>query len=329
MPIDKLARFFIKAHLVFYFDVCAKFQRFVFIKGWCSSSGGVGAMITDIKVKSANVCFMNWEFVGSLPHLGSNSAGFEIYLQLKNGEFPLDLSITFHSPKHQSKLWTWVNIHDRMSEQRDRSVLTHRFIKMFQESKAKTLLDIGGRARSGILRAHKYVPHDTNIDILDIHPGDGVTFVCDVHEMSSVIRQGRYDAILSISVFEHLIMPWKVAVEMNRVLKLGGIALVHTHQTLGMHDMPWDYYRFSDEAWKGIFNHATGFEILGTELDDLLFIVPFEWAPRHSDAEKSAGFENSSVLVRKISEATIDWPLSAQQVTSDMYPSGVNIDRSR
>ncbi|WP_373690468.1 methyltransferase domain-containing protein [Sphingobium sp. DEHP117] len=58
-----------------------------------------------------------------------------------------------------------------------------------------------------------------------------------------------FDAVYSVSVFEHLLMPWKVALEMNRVLRMGGIAYIHTHQTLGLHDMPWDFWRFSDTSW--------------------------------------------------------------------------------
>ena len=92
------------------------------------------------------------------------------------------------------------------------------------------------------------------------------TVVADAHQLSSVLPASYFDAVTSTAVFEHLVMPWKVAIEMNRVMKVGAWAFIYTHQTIGMHDLPWDYFRFSDNAWKGIFNRHTGFEIIGTEL---------------------------------------------------------------
>ena len=142
--------------------------------------------------------------------------------------------------------------------------------------------------------------------------------------MSEVLPHDHFDGVYSVAAFEHLAMPWKVAVEMNRVMKVGAIGLVHTHQTIGMHDLPWDYFRFSDSAWKGIFNAHTGFEIIETFMWLRQFIIPFQWKERYRDAEKGAGFEGSTVLFRKIGPATVDWPLRADQVTSDSYPEGVN-----
>jgi hypothetical protein len=306
--------------LTFYFDVCTKFHRSIFIKGWCHSASAGRPALKAIKVKSKQILFQSWELLGHLAHLGENSAAFEVHLHLTSSEFPNDLSVSFEADGHAPENWTWQMIYARMMGQRDRSVLTRRFRMMIQEAGAETMLDIGGRARSGLLRANDY-SEDLNVDVLDILPGNGVTIVCDAHEMSKVIGTAKYDAILCVSVFEHLIMPWKVAVEMNRVLRMGGIALIHTHQTIGMHDLPWDFFRFSSDSWKGMFNHATGFDILGTEQSDPQFIIPFEWSERHREAEKGAGFEGSTVLLRKTSEATVDWPLTAKQVTLDMYPT--------
>ena len=196
--------------------------------------------------------------------------------------------------------------------------ISDKFIEYTQQEKVKNILDIGGRARSGILHSSDYP--GKSVTVIDIVPDDGVDIVCDAHEISKKLINNYFDAVRCSAVFEHIIMPWKVAVEMNRVMRHGAVAMVRTHQTIGMHDMPWDYYRYSDTAWHGIFNRHTGFEIIATRLADPMFIIPFQWRERFLYVEKTAGFESSSVLIKKISEATVDWPLTSEDVVQDYYP---------
>lgn len=197
--------------------------------------------------------------------------------------------------------------------------LLEEYESIIKQSGYSKLLDIGGRARSGVLYADRY--RNKEVVVLDILPGDGVDVVCDAHNMSSVFPHGYFDAIFSVAVFEHLIMPWKVALEMNRVMRIGAVGFIVTHQTVGMHDRPWDYFRYSDTAWKGMFNRHTGFEILGTELGDIQYIIPHTYQPRYHEVEKTGGHEYSAVLVRKIAETNLDWPLIAKDVTEDVYPT--------
>ncbi len=116
-------------------------------------------------------------------------------------------------------------------------------------------------------------------------------------------------------------MPWKVALEMNRVLRVGGIAFIHTHQTLGLHDMPWDFWRFSDTSWDGLFNHITGFKIIGRAMAHEHFLIPFIWRPDKHDAEYSAGYESSAVYLEKIGECQIEWPVELNQIITSTYPT--------
>ena len=196
--------------------------------------------------------------------------------------------------------------------------LMQRFSELTQGDGFRRMLDIGGRARSGVLRADQF--RSKEVLVLDVVEDSGVDVVCDAHCMSRVLEPGSFDVVFSCSVFEHLVMPWKVAVEMNRVMRIGAIGLIVTHQTVGMHDMPWDYFRFSDSAWKGLFNSHTGFEILGTELGDIQYIIPHIYQDRYADVEKTGGYEFSAVLVQKTGVTDLDWPLKAGDVTSDMYP---------
>ena len=66
---------------------------------------------------------------------------------------------------------------------------------------------------------------------VDVHPGPNVDVVGDAHRLSQLV-DGPFDAVYSISTFEHLAMPWKVVLEINRVLRDGGLLFTATHHTL-------------------------------------------------------------------------------------------------
>lgn len=89
-----------------------------------------------------------------------------------------------------------------------------------------------------------------------------------------------------------------------------------------MHDLPWDFWRDSDAAWKGLFNVRTGFEIIGTALSSEQYVISFHYQDRYVDAEKSAGFESSSVLIRKIGECAEQWAAGLTDLDDTTYPHG-------
>ena len=115
-----------------------------------------------------------------------------------------------------------------------------------------------------------------------------------------------------------------MAVEINKILRIGGIGLIFTHQTIGMHDLPWDFFRFSDNAWHALFNEATGFRIIDKCLDYTQFVLPSIIRNDKIDAEKAAGFEGSVVLFEKTGECNLSWDVEMNQIINTMYPSGID-----
>jgi hypothetical protein len=195
-----------------------------------------------------------------------------------------------------------------------------KFSDMVNAGEGTRLLDIGGRARSGVDYSKMF---DAAVcTVLDVLPGENVDVVGDAHEMSKFFPPASFDAIFSTSVFEHLLMPWVVAGEMSKLLRIGGFAFIATHQTLGMHDLPWDFWRFSDTAWDGLFNRLTGFEILDRALENPQYITPHFWSPEQGEhLEAAVGFVGSSVLVRKIAEPQLEWgPVAVASVIGTVYP---------
>lgn len=253
-----------------------------------------------------------------------NRFGFTIEAFLSRTDFPVGwrLELQRGSDRWQSEL-------PALMEQTyglKHSSLRARFAAEIADYIARTgierpmLLDVGGRARSGVEHSRDY--RECAVVTFDIVAEDGVDVVGDAHELSRHFPPESVDIVHCISVFEHLLMPWKAAVEMGRVMKTGGIALVHTHQTIGLHDVPWDFYRFSDTSWPGIFNRHTGFEILATDMSGFMHIMTRSWTTRYLGMEASGGFESSSVLVRRIGPPVVAWDVSLPELIATRYPSG-------
>lgn len=84
----------------------------------------------------------------------------------------------------------------------------------------------------------------------DIVRGTDVDLVADAHHLPFT---AGFDAVIAISVWEHLRRPWVAAEEVARCLKPGGLVYVLTHQTFPLHGYPHDYYRFSKVALADMF----------------------------------------------------------------------------
>jgi SAM-dependent methyltransferase len=184
------------------------------------------------------------------------------------------------------------------------------------------VLDLGGRARSRVQKSEMY-PH-CDVTVFDIIAAPGVDVVGDAHALSAHFPPDSFDFAISLAVFEHLLMPWKAAVELSRVLKPGGLAYIWAPQSCPVHDTPWDFFRFSDNAWHALFNRRTGFEVLATDMSQSLHMVPRVLPEQEAFAERTFGFASSEALVRRIGPAEVDWPVNLSEVIDTRYPSHVS-----
>ena len=107
---------------------------------------------------------------------------------------------------------------------------------------------------------------------LDVAPGPDVDVVGNVHALPSEWEE-RFDAFIAIAVWEHLERPWIAAREVARVLAPGGKFLVITHQTFPIHGYPSDFFRFSREALRLIFEDA-GLTVEACDYKNRCLIVP-------------------------------------------------------
>ena len=124
----------------------------------------------------------------------------------------------------------------------------------------------GGQSKRGLFPRCSYVGfdyyEDANTDV-----------VGDAHELSQYFGS-EFDAVFSLAVFEHLAMPWVVAAEINKVLKVGGLTFHSTHFAFPLHERPWDFWRYTDQSLRVLFSPALGFEVIGTAFDTPARIHP-------------------------------------------------------
>lgn len=188
-------------------------------------------------------------------------------------------------------------------------------------SRRAKVLEIGSRARSGITRRTLF-PSDCDYTGFDIVAGENVDVVGDAHAMSRHLPAEHFDFVFSVSVWEHLAMPWLVSLQLNRVMKTGGLAMINTHQSWPVHEEPWDYFRFSDYSWPTLFNAATGFEIVASGMGQRCVMGPNLFSPAlHGNRiEWHYGCLATRVVARKIGPSSLDWPVDPALVSRGIYP---------
>ncbi|MBR0674135.1 methyltransferase domain-containing protein [Neoroseomonas soli] len=197
--------------------------------------------------------------------------------------------------------------------------LINRFFGMLRDLPPGHMLEIGSRNRTGNMQTGNLPPgwRYTGFDILE---GENVDVVGDAHAASTFLPHGEFDAVMSFAVFEHLLMPWKAVVEMNRVLRIGTIGLIAAPQTWSLHEEPCDYFRFSGHAWKALLNRATGFELLDVVHGPRAYIVAKVFNVATNFGEVHTGALMSAALFRKTAETKLDWPVSLDDIADDLYP---------
>jgi hypothetical protein len=196
-----------------------------------------------------------------------------------------------------------------------------KFAEIFKAISRPNVLEIGSRIRPGAVSYRSLLPDDAQYTGFDIKPGENVHVVGDAHNLSRYFPAESFDVVYSMAVFEHLMVPWKVAIEMNGLMKAGAIGFVFSHQTWPLHEEPWDFWRFSDKSWHAIFNKFTGFEVIETGLSDRAYVVPAHLNAITYRMDEGPAFLGSMVLFRKIGASTVDWPVGVFDLMNESYPS--------
>lgn len=174
------------------------------------------------------------------------------------------------------------------------------FIRMVNEG-ALSVVEIGSRIVGSMSSDNRqHFPGASKYIGFDIHSAPGVDVVGDVHSISSLLGEDSVDAIYSLSVLEHLQMPWIAAMEMNKSLRPGGLVFHSTVHSWPLHEVPNDFWRFSDEGLKVLFGETFGFEIIKAEMAGPVTIIPDLREGDMARLPLNPGYAESCILARKV-----------------------------
>jgi len=130
------------------------------------------------------------------------------------------------------------------------------------------VLEVGSREVTGASDARQRFRQAEYIGF-DYFAGPNVDVVGDAHRLASYFAPAdKFDLIYSIACFEHFAMPWVVATEIAKLLKVGGCVFVATHFSYSSHARPWHFFQFSDMALRALFSPALGFECIEAGASD-------------------------------------------------------------
>lgn len=86
----------------------------------------------------------------------------------------------------------------------------------------------------------------------DIDSGADVDLFCDGHDLPFV--DGAFDAIVTTAVLEHVLYPERVAAEIARVLKAGGLLYSELPFMQQVHEGAYDFTRYTLSGHRRLFN---------------------------------------------------------------------------
>jgi SAM-dependent methyltransferase len=135
------------------------------------------------------------------------------------------------------------------------------------------VLEIGGRSFDGKPNINPRFLPEASWKIADMFPGDGVDYVCDASDLSSISE--KFDGVIATFLLEHVEFPQRVVDQMRSCLKPGGLVYLSTNFAFPCHWYPSDFYRFSDQALCSILRTA-GFTVAHVGLYDRVRITPLE-----------------------------------------------------
>jgi hypothetical protein len=132
-------------------------------------------------------------------------------------------------------------------------------------------------------------------------------------------------AAFSISTFERILMPWVVALELNKVNETGRPSLYSIASNMARPRRARNFWCFSLNGWRGLFNAHTGFELVGAAYDQPASIRPLVPNPVTVSMAHHRAFLISECVARKVGDPIVKWDADVDQVFDLQYSHGTQM----
>lgn len=161
---------------------------------------------------------------------------------------------------------------------------------------------------------------------LDVYPYDEVDIVCDLQKMIP-FKRANFDAIVLMNVLEHIQQPGHLIKILARLLRPDGLLIIAVPFLLKLHQLPYDFYRYSHYELENIGRDA-GLEVLSVEgyYDPILLM-------KESAINIHAfGLQEKSFLPRKTARVLLEgltWLLSGlRRIVGEGYVGDPAVEKS-
>ncbi len=105
----------------------------------------------------------------------------------------------------------------------------------------------------------------------DLREGLGVDKILDLHNID--LPSEHVGTVLCLDTLEHVEYPHRALEEIHRILKPDGIVIISSVMYFPIHDYPYDYWRFTPEAFKSLLKPFAGFFVGSVGREDFPHIV--------------------------------------------------------
>lgn len=188
------------------------------------------------------------------------------------------------------------------------------------------VLEIGARNVTGSNFRSKF--GEATYIGFDYYKGENVDVEGDVHALSRYFEgEEKFDLIFSSAVFEHLSMPWVAALEISKMLKVGGHVFIETHFSFSSHERPSNFFQFSDMGLRALFNDQMGFDLIDSGMSNpIIGFYASGSDPRLLHLPVTELYCHSEIFCRKRSEVSdFTWASTTDHEIADgaRYPSPV------
>ena len=196
------------------------------------------------------------------------------------------------------------------------------YLKKLCDKPGMKILEVGSRVQTGANFRNLF--EKATYCGFDYYAGENVDVVGDAHKLSSYFDE-KFDLIFSHAVFEHFAMPWIVSMEMIKLLKINGYVFVETHFAQGIHEQPWHFFHFTENALHVLFPEKFGMRCVKKGLCNLIKGAEFsEYASEYLVGKKVPNlYCHSDFLGQKIKEVplqTFDWnTVNLEDVAGSTY----------